>query len=183
MAFGFLFFAEWNVLQIVFTFVGVILGTVLNGGQRVFGGLERCEGVGHRFVVHLVAEGVAHHCLVRALPVVFVLALSPLLLEGGLSLGDGQLVVEIPFAFLLLLGDVGLVLAVHVLVAGVVAGQGLLGSGFLLGFPLFFLFLFQGFYHAVDGFVALFLGHFREGQQGVLEMDGFGEGGQFIEDF
>ena len=116
------------------------------------------------------------------MPVVLVLALAPLLLEGGLTLRDGQLVVEIPFAALLLVGLIGsgrLVAVAHTTIFGL----GLLRHFLKLGLALFFLFFLEGLDHTVDGFIAVFLRHVGQGEEGVLQMNGIGIGCQFVEDF
>ena len=64
---------------------------------------------------------------------------------------------------------------------GAIALLHLLGIGLLLLAALLSLFFLQGLYHAVDGLVALFLGHLGEGEQGVLQVYRLGVGCQLVE--
>ena len=99
------------------------------------------------------------------MPVVHVLTLAPLLLEGLLTLVHRHLIVEVPLAVVVharLLRGVGclsLVAVAHIVALGALLLKGGLHSGLLSLVALFFFFLFQGFNHAVDGFQAFLLGH------------------------
>ncbi len=117
------------------------------------------------------------------MPVVGVLALAPQTLEGILSLGDCHGIVEVPQSRLSAQGHVGhgvLRRSVGCLAASAV-GQLACSLGFLLLASLLALFLLQFLYHAVDGSVALALGHQRQCLQRVLKVDGVGMRHQLVE--
>ena len=168
MAFCFLLFGKRNLLQVVFSFVRIVFQAVfLAVSHGVFYSLHGlCERVAHGLVLLLTAPEVADHRLVRPLPVVFIFTLSPLFLESRLTLRHGELVVEIPFAFLLV-GLIGLIdgLVLHAVVACVVFGKCALRFLFHLRLALLFLLLLQRLYHTVDGLVALLFRHLGESEQ------------------
>ena len=186
MALGLHLVGEGYLLEVVFALVRVVLCAVLHGGQGVLGGLGGLLGceqrVAHLGHLALLAVEAADDGLVGTLPVVLVLTLSPLPLKRRLALGDGKGVVEIPLALLLVVWHAWLLtLLLGAVAGGVATALGLLRGGLCLGFLLLFLLLLQGIYHAVDGFVALLLGHVGQLQERVLQVDGLGVGGQLVE--
>ena len=110
VALGFLFVGEGDLCQVVFAIVRVVGGTIgwlalarsnrvaegstLGGGQTVCG--FRCICI--LCLLRTVWQLQVHHRLVDALPVVLVLALAPLPLEGLLTLADCLGIIEIPLA-------------------------------------------------------------------------------------
>ena len=179
-----LFFGERNLCQVVFAFVRIVLCAVGDILQRVGQRLGLHDGVALLVgkvlqIVHALSR--SHHRLVDALPVVDVLALTPLFLEGLLTLIDGQCVIEIPLpVFLLVLLLHGLVLLRPVALCPVFLHH-LFRFGFLLLALLFLLFLDECLDDAVDGSIAVFLVHLRQLLQRVLQMDGIGKGHQVVE--
>ena len=180
---GFLFFGEGYLRQVVFAVMRVVLQTVLLASHRVGRFLFVRGGVVGQLVFTAVFADASHHRLVHALPVVGVLALAPLFLEGLLALVHSHLVVEVPQS-VLLVGHLrgvrplrGVVAAAH----GAVLCHHLFGLGFLLRLFLLFLLLLQRLYHPVYGCVAVGLAHGGEGQQRVLQVDGVGIGHQTVE--
>ena len=93
-----LFLGEWYLREVVFAFVGIVMGTVGNETERVLNGFRLRDGVALLVGQLSLSAESAHNRLVDALPVVHVLTLSPLSLESGLSLVDCHLVVEVPQA-------------------------------------------------------------------------------------
>ena len=179
---GYLFFGERYLRQVVFSFVGVVLCAVGDVVQRVLQRLGLGDGVAH-LVGHfyIIAADVAHDGLVRTLPVVGILALTPLTLKSGLALVHGHLVVEIPQTTLV---ATVLHLLTRLLSLG---GTGILrlhlgGFGLLLLAALFLLLFLQCLNHAVDGGIAVGLAHVGENLQRVLQVDGIGIGHQLVED-
>ena len=102
----------------------------------------------------------ADDCLIAALPVVFVLALSPESLEGGLTLAHGYGIIEIPLSVALLqyLGGRWQCLRVSWSEVSLLC-LSLLGFLGQQGVAFFLLFLLQSLNHAVDGFHAVCLRH------------------------
>ena len=180
-----LLLGEGYLRQVVLAAVRVEGGAV--GGRRLVvrqavgrhvGSVVVCQSVG---VVGCLRA--RHHRLVDALPVVHILALAPQFLEGGLTLADGQRVVEIPCVGLLR-ADVPLgssVLPLHHVVAAPVALHLLLGILLSLAVALLLLLPFQFGYHAVDGGITVFLAHLGECLQRILQVDGVGIGCQLVE--
>ena len=157
-----LFLGEGDVLQVVFAFMRIVLGAVGNLLQRILHGCCLCQRVALLVgpLFHLC--GIGHDGLIDTLPVVHVLTLSPLSLEGLLSLINGHGVVEVPGVIPSGIHrrkgrGVGLVVTVA---DGVLLCKLRLSVGLRLTVAFFFFLLLQGLYHAVDGFVALFLGEF-----------------------
>ena len=170
MAFSLLLIGEGYLCEVVFTVVGVVLqgvgrclAVVAVGCSGLSPGLSLCSCFSCLLTVGCRRCGViSHDTLVDALPVVYVLAFSPLFLELCLTLIDGCGVIEVPESFvLLLIGGCG------VLVDGSVglSGIALLGPGgfFLSKFvAFFFLFALEFVDDAVDSGVAVGLAHRRE---------------------
>ena len=176
---GDLIFRERNLRQIIFALVRIVLRTVRHLFQRVLNGLLSGNRIEH-FLRHFAPVHSAHDRLIDALPMIDVFTLSPLSFKGLLALLHRQGIVKIPFSVLLGVGrrllGIGLVAIAHRSVALHLLLR--IGLG-LLPFFLFFL-LFQGFNHAVDGGISVFLAHFRQRLQRVLQMDGIGVGTEFV---
>ena len=181
VALGHLVFGEGYLLHVILAFVWVVLGVFQRVFHRVFlcfQGSDRVAlfvGQFHLTVVH------GHHCLVDTLPVIYVFALAPLFLECFLALADGHGIIEIPQALLgggVVLGVVRLVLCVGV---AALCRLLLFGIGLCLCVTFSFLLLFQCLNHAVDGSIALGLGHLGQCLQRVLQVYGFGVRHQFVE--
>ena len=159
--------------------VGQVAGQVVGDGIA-----NRCTIRRFRIVRIVQIGETTHDGLVHTLPVIHILALAPLLLEGLLTLVHGHLVVEVPLSVaacrlwrLALLG-VGVGVAVAL---GATLCQ-LFLHFFLLGLvALLLLLLLEGFDDAVDGGVAFFLVHLRQQLQRVLQVDGVGVGHQLVE--
>ena len=130
----------------------------------------------------LERRSLRHDGLVYALPVVNVLTPSPQLLERSLTLAYGRRVVEVPRTLAVRHAGLRLVLR-HVVAQAALFGQILLRLGLRLGVAFFFFFLLQGLYYAVDGLVALRLGHLGEGLERVLQMHGIGVRHQLVKHF
>ena len=174
-----LLFGEGNLLEIVFTLVGVVLGRVLDVLQRVADGLGGGDGVLLLLREFLLVEA-GHDGLVHALPVVHILPFAPQALELRLALAHRQGIVEIPRAALLVLRwGIDLVSVLVVVLKPRVAI--LLRVGLCLFVALLLLFFLQGLYHAVDGGIAALLVHLGECLQGVLQVYGVGERHQLVE--
>ena len=177
-----LFLGERNVLQVVFAFVGIVLRTVGDLAQRVFHGCCLCQRVALLVGPLLHLRDTGHDGLVDALPVVHVLALSPLPLECLFSLIHGHGVVEVPGVVLLAAQrGCGGLRGVVAVADGTLLLQLRLCFGFSLPVAFLLFFFLQGLNHAVDGLVAFLFGKFGQHLQRVLQMDGLGEGHQFVE--
>ena len=178
-----LFLGEGDVLQVVFAFMRIVLGAVGDLLQRILHGCRLCQRVALLVGPLFRLCGIGHDGLIDTLPVVHVLTLSPLPLEGLLSLINGHGVVEVPGVIPSGIHrrkgrGIGLVVTVS---DGVLLCQLRLSVGLRLTVAFFFFLFLQSLYHAVDGFVALFLREFCQHLQRVLQMDGLGEGHQLVE--
>ena len=100
----YLLLGERNLCEVVFALVRVVLCAVGHLFQRVLCRFDTSDGV-EGFLREVFAGARAthtcHNGLVHALPVVDVLALTPLPLESLLTLLHGHRVVEVPLALLL----------------------------------------------------------------------------------
>ena len=176
-----------NLQQVVFSFVRIVGGTVvLQVGQTVgdarqavrhFQTLQRSQTVGNLLIL---LSRHAHHRLVHALPVVHVLALAPLALEGLLTLRHGLLVVEVPLP---VIGRrrCGARRRFHRITLCTALLQLTFHLSLLRFFALILFLLLQGFDDAVDGCVTVLLVHLRQLLQRVLQMDGVGIGHELVE--
>ena len=175
-----LFWSKRNLCQIVLPFVGIVLCAVCDMFQRIshlFGTHERVTlFIGQLRLVFI--HQIAYNSFIAPLPVVHILTLTPLLLEGCLTLRQSHRVVEIPSSCTLLRVDIRLGDVRHI-TATVLC---LLGSGISLSLFLafFLLFLLQSINHAINGFVAVFLRHLRQLLQRVLQMYSLSIGHQFV---
>ena len=176
----YLFLCERYLFEIVLSFVWIVLRAVGYQFERIGYGFGLCYGV-ELFFGHLQLFAKGHDGLVHALPVVHVFSLSPFLLEFGFTLIHCHLVVEVPHRIFVCLSGSLLIVVVYVVHSASVLRYYLLR--FLLSqLVLFFLFLFlQSFYHAVDGFVTLFLVHFCQCLERVLQMDSICVRHKFVE--
>ena len=187
VALSHLILREGNLQQIVFSFVGIVGGTVvLQIGQTVgdarqavshFQTLQRSQAVCNLLIL---LSRHAHHRLVHALPVVHVLALAPLALEGLLTLRHGLLVVEVPLP---VIGRrrCGARRRFHCITLCTALLQLTFRLSLLRFFALLLFLLLQGFDNAVDGCITVLLVHLRQLLQRVLQMDGVGIGHEFVE--
>ena len=187
VALGFLFVGKGYLCQVVLAVVRVVgqcvgLGrkTVLAlSNIRVLRVFQTAQAVGNFLCAFHVQ--IAYNGLVRALPVVGILTLAPLLLERLFTLVHGHLVVEIPLTVggggrLWGGGTCGLVTVTH----GTLLLLDALHLG-LKGFVTFLLFfLLQCFNDAVDSCQTVFLGHVGQLLQGVLQMNGIRIRYQFV---
>ena len=179
-----LLFGERDILQIILSLVGIVLGAVGYLCQRVLDGCRPEERVALFVGEHFIFAGKTNNGLVDALPVVNVLTLAPKSLESLFSLAHSHWVIEVPCAALVTRRRLGCIRRLTGIVAvshGSLTGQLTLGIGFGLAFALFFLFLLQGFDDTVDGLVALFFGELGQHLQRVLQIDGLGVRHQFVE--
>ncbi len=165
----------------------VVLCTVGNLRKRVLHRLLTGNGVALLVSKLRFLVGKRHNGLIDALPVVDILALSPLLLERCLTLADSHRVVEVPLRILSVLHVgriVGPLAAEDVGRRHVVAPVTLhLFLRVLLSLPvaLFLLLLLQSFDSTVDGSVAVLLRHLGKPLQGVLQVYGVSEGHELVE--
>ena len=170
-----LFRCQGNLLDIVFTLMGVVGKRVANAlFFLVELGLACCfYGIRVLVVVVFLEFIVCHNGLVRAAPVVLVLAVAPPALELLFSGHHGLGVIEIPHS---LVGGHGAgwrgVRLLLCLVLGVAARVGIIigcirRSSFLC---LLLFFLLKGLNNSVDGCKAFRLGHLRQGLQTVLQL-------------
>src|SRR5574344_248784 len=91
----YLFVCKRYLCQIILTFVWIVDSTV--NGIVLDGIIIRvCHCRTVRVVGAVVCPVNFNHSLVYSLPVVYIISLSPLLLERSLALDDGRLVVEVP---------------------------------------------------------------------------------------
>ena len=186
---GHLVFSEGYLCQIIFTLMRVVrgavgLGGLLSANAVCYGGsFQVCQTV-RTFRRFLIVHGQVHHRPVDAAPVVGVLAFAPLLLEVLLTLIYGHGIVEVPLAVALCGSSwCGAVGCVGTVALGTALCQLLFHLSLLCLLPLFLLFLFQGFNHAVDSLQTLFFRHLGQFLQRVLQMDGLRERHQLVKHF
>ena len=115
---------------------------------------------------------------------VLILTLTPLTLEGLLTLTDGLWIVEIPKSRLATgcgLWSDGCRSGVPVTVLGLFRLLNLLGLSFLTGSLFFFLLLDEVFDNLINNLVALGFRHESQTLQRVLQLYGTGMGYEFVE--
>ena len=111
--------------------------------------------------------------MVYSLPVIHIIAPTPFALEVGLTLTHGRGIVEVPGSVALLLCSWRLWGAIAIGIGIVTIVACLLGFGlsFQLCIALLLFLLLQSVNHSVDSLVAVGLGHLRQFQQRILQVD------------
>ena len=178
-----LLWRKWYLRQIVCPLMRVVLHRILFITYRI----QPCFLLWDR-----VALGIGKFCsivyftnnrFINTLPVVYILAFAPQLLESSLTLLHRHRVIEVPRGILPLFVRNGRT-SKRVIVIGINAPilRHLLSSFlFSLAVSFFFFFLFKLVYYSVDSCKAFSFGAFRKILQRILQVYRFGVRRQFVE--